>query len=74
VDKSSGEKKKRRTCYVCCEKGHISSTCTIGTSSNPIIIDDVYSLCMDDVGNVFAKYVGAQIGFEKESFGSPSLS
>jgi hypothetical protein len=69
VDKSSGKKEKRRTCY-----SHISSTCTIGTSSNPIIIDDVYSLCMDDVGNVFAKYVGAQIGFEKESFGSPRLS
>ena len=48
----------RRTCYICREKGHISSTCTMGTSSNPILVDDAYSVCKDEVGNVFAKYVG----------------
>ena len=43
MEKSSDKKGKRRTCYICREKGHLSSSCTIGTSSNPIIIDDVYS-------------------------------
>ncbi|KAK1680295.1 hypothetical protein QYE76_041143 [Lolium multiflorum] len=67
VEKSSEKKEKRRTCYICREKGHISSFCTIGTSSNPIIIDDVYSLRKDEVGNVFAKYVGAQSGVKKRT-------
>jgi hypothetical protein len=68
VEKSSEKKGKRRTCYICHEKGHISSTCTIGiSSSNPIIIDDVYSLRKDEVGNVFAKYVGAQSGVKKRT-------
>ncbi|KAK1618199.1 hypothetical protein QYE76_023716 [Lolium multiflorum] len=44
VEKSSEKKEKKRTCYICREKGHISSLCTIGTSSNSITIDDVYSL------------------------------
>ncbi|KAK1627161.1 hypothetical protein QYE76_001476 [Lolium multiflorum] len=30
VEKSSEKKEKRRTCYICREKGHISSFCTIG--------------------------------------------
>ena len=59
---------KRRTFYICHKKGHISSSCTIGiSSSNPIIIDDVYSLRKDEVGNVFAKYVGAQSGVKKRT-------
>ncbi|KAK1646618.1 hypothetical protein QYE76_064423 [Lolium multiflorum] len=29
VEKSSEKKEKRRTCYICREKGHISSLCTI---------------------------------------------
>ena len=57
----------RRTCYICREKGHISSSCTKGTSSNPILIDDAYSLCKYEVGNVFAKYVGTQSGFKKRT-------
>ncbi|KAK1678268.1 hypothetical protein QYE76_039116 [Lolium multiflorum] len=44
VEKPSEKKEKKRTCYICREKGHISSLCTIGTSSNSITIDDVYSL------------------------------
>ena len=67
VEKSSEKKGKRRTCYICREKGHLSSSCTIGTSSNPIIIDDVYSLQKDEIGNVFAKYVGAQSGVKKNT-------
>ena len=67
MEKSSEKKEKRRTCYICREKGHISSFCTIGTSSNPIIIDDVYSLRKDEGGNVFAKYVGAQSGVKKRT-------
>ncbi|KAK1617147.1 hypothetical protein QYE76_022664 [Lolium multiflorum] len=47
VEKSSEKKEKRRTCYICREKGHISSFCTIGNSSNPILIDGAYSLCKD---------------------------
>ena len=42
-----------------------SSSCTNGTLSNPIIIDDAYSLRKDMVGNVFAKYVGTQSGVKK---------
>ena len=37
------------------------------SSSNPIIIDDVYSLGKDEVGNVFAKYVGTQSGVKKRT-------
>ena len=67
VEKSSEKKGKKRTCYICREKGHLSSSCTMGTSSNPILIDDVYSLHKDEVGNVFAKYVGAQSGVKKRT-------
>jgi len=67
VEKSSEKKVKKRTCYICHEKGHLSSSCTSGNSSNPIIIEDVYSLCKDKVGNVFAKFVGAQSGVKKRT-------
>jgi hypothetical protein len=67
VEKSSEKKVKKRTCYICREKGHLSSSCTMGNSSNPIIIDDVYSLCKDMFGNVLAKYVGAQSGVKKRT-------
>ena len=67
VEKSSEKKGKRRTCYICREEGHISSSCTIGTSSTPIIIDDAYSLSKDVGGNVFAKYVGTQSGLDRKS-------
>src|SRR4051812_8041501 len=41
---------------------------TIGnSSSHPILIDDSYSLCKDEVGNVFAKFVGAQCGVKKRT-------
>ncbi|KAK1652368.1 hypothetical protein QYE76_070173 [Lolium multiflorum] len=67
VEKSSEKKEKRRTCYICHEKGHISSFCTIGNSSNPILIHGAYSLHKDKVGDVFAKYVGTQSGFVKRT-------
>jgi len=67
VEKSSEKKEKKRTCYTCREKGHLSSSCTMGNSSNPIIIDDAYSLCKDEIGNVFAKYVGTQSGVKKRT-------
>jgi hypothetical protein len=59
--------KKSRCCYLCRKKGHFASSCTSGTSSNPIIIDDIYSLGKDDVGNVFAKYIGTQSGVKKRT-------
>jgi hypothetical protein len=65
VEKSSEKKVKKKTYYICHEKGHLSSSCTMDNSSNPIIIDDAYSLCKDKVGNVFVKYVGAQCGVKK---------
>jgi hypothetical protein len=65
VEKSSERKVKKRTCYICHEKGHLSCSCTMGNSSNPIIIDDTYSICKDKVGNVFSKYVGTQSGVKK---------
>jgi hypothetical protein len=67
VEKSSENKVKKRTCYICHEKGHLSSSCTSGNSSNPIIIKDIYSLWKDKVGNVFAKFVGAQCGTKKRT-------
>jgi hypothetical protein len=67
VEKSSEKKVKKRTCYICHEKGQLSSSCTIGNSSNPIIIEDVYSLCKDKVGNIFAKFVGTQSGVKKRT-------
>jgi hypothetical protein len=39
----------------------------MGNSSNPIIIDDAYSLCKDKVGHVFAKFVGTQCGVKKRT-------
>ena len=36
-----------------------------GYLSNPIIIDDIYSLRKDKVGNVFAKFVATQSGFKQ---------
>ena len=62
VEKHIKKKDKSRCCYLCREKGHLASSCTNGTLSNPIIIDDAYSLRKDRVGNVFAKYVGTQSG------------
>ena len=35
--------------------------------SDPILIDDVYSLGKDKVGNVFAKFVGTQSGVKKRT-------
>ena len=60
-DEEPIKKKKSRCCYLCRGKGHFASSCTNGTSSSPIIIDDAYSLRKDRVGNVCAKYVGAQL-------------
>ena len=44
-----------------------ASSCTSGNLSNPIIIDDIYSLGKDKVGNVFAKFVGTQSGLKKRT-------
>ena len=65
-----------KCCHICREKVHLASSCTNGTSSNPIIIDDVYSLRKDEVGNVFAKYVGTQSGVKKRTIwvANPSVT
>ena len=67
VEKSSEKKVKSRHCYLCLEKGHVASSCTNDTLSNPILIDDIYSLVKDKVGNVFAKFVGTQSGVTKRT-------
>jgi hypothetical protein len=67
VEKSTKKKGKSRCCYLCHEKGHLASSCTNGTLSNPILVDDVYSLRKDKVGNVFAKFVGTQSGDKKST-------
>ena len=66
-EKSTGKKTKGRCCYLCREKGHVASSCTRGNLSNPITIDDIYSLGKDKVGNVFAKFVGTQNGVKKRT-------
>jgi hypothetical protein len=67
VEKSSEKKVKSRRCYLCHEKGHVTSSCMNGTLSNPILIDDIYSLGKDKAGNVFAKFVGTQSGVKKRT-------
>ncbi|KAK1609617.1 hypothetical protein QYE76_033290 [Lolium multiflorum] len=62
--KESMKKRKGNTCYLCREKGHFASSCLKGTLSNPIIVDDDYSLGKDKDGNVFAKFVGTQSGIK----------
>ena len=60
-------KKKRRgstCCYACREKGHIASSCPNGNIYKPPIINDHYSLRKDNVGNLFAKFVGTQSGLK----------
>ncbi|KAK1686898.1 hypothetical protein QYE76_047746 [Lolium multiflorum] len=66
-EKKSIKKRKGNTCYLCREKGHFASSCLGGTLSNPIIVDDDYSLGKDKNGNVFAKFVGTQSGFKKRT-------
>ena len=60
-------KKKRKgstCCYVCREKGHIASSCPNGNISKPPIVNNHYSLRKDNVGNLFAKFVGDQSGLK----------
>ena len=64
VEKSTKKKGKSRCCYLCREKGHLASSCTNGTLSNPITVDN-YLLRKDNVGNVFAKCGGTQSGVKK---------
>jgi hypothetical protein len=67
VKKSMKKRKGSTRCYICHEKGHFASSCSNGTLSNPIIIDDEYSLGKDKDGNVFAKFVGTQSGVKKRT-------
>jgi hypothetical protein len=48
-------------------KGHFASSCLNGTLSNPIIVDNDYSLGKDKDGNVCAKFVGTQSGLKKST-------
>ena len=73
VEISTNKNGRSRCCYLCREKGHFASSCSNGTLSNPIIIDDAYSLRKDKDGNVFAKYVGTQSGVKKRTIWLPSL-
>jgi hypothetical protein len=66
--KESTKKRKGSTCcYICREKGHLASSCLSGTLSNPILVDDDYSLRKDKDVNVFAKFVGTQSGARKRT-------
>ncbi|KAK1644910.1 hypothetical protein QYE76_062715 [Lolium multiflorum] len=66
-EKKSIKKRKGNTCYLCRVKGHFASSCLNGTLSNPIIVDNDYSLGKDKDGNVFAKFVGTQSGLKKRT-------
>ncbi|KAK1679018.1 hypothetical protein QYE76_039866 [Lolium multiflorum] len=66
-EKKSIKKRKGNTCYLCREKGHFASSCLGGTLSNPVIVDNDYSLGKDKDGNVFTKFVGTQSGFKKRT-------
>ena len=67
VKKSIKKRKGSTCCYICREKGHLASSCSNGTLSNPIIVYDDYSLGKDKDGNVFAKFVGTQSGVKKRT-------
>ena len=67
VETSTKKSGRSRCCYLCREKGHFASSCTNGTLSNPVMIDDVYSIRKDKVGNVFAKFVGTLSGVKKRT-------
>jgi hypothetical protein len=73
IKKSMKKRKGSTCCYICCEKGHVASSCLNGTLSKPILVDNDYSLRKDKDGNVFSKFVGTQMVSRKESFGLPSL-
>jgi hypothetical protein len=64
VEKVKKKRKGSTCCYICREKGHISSSCPNGNVSKPPIVNDHYSLRKDNVGNLFAKFVGAQSGLK----------
>jgi hypothetical protein len=61
------KKSKWNTCYLYREKGHFASSCLNGTLSNPIIVNDDYSLGKDKDYNVFAKFIGTQRGVKKRT-------
>ena len=66
--KNSLKKRNGSTCcYLCHEKGHFASSYSNDTLSNPIIINDDYSLGKDKDDNVFAKFVGTQSGAKKRT-------
>ena len=71
VEEPIKKKEKSRCCYLCHGKGHFASSCSNGTLSSPIIIDDAYSLGKDRIGNVFAKYMGTQSGVKKRTIWVP---
>ena len=64
VEKVKKKRKGSTCCYICSDKGHVSSSCPNGNVSKPPIINDHYSLRKDIDGNMFAKYVGAQSGLK----------
>ena len=66
-NKTQANASQVESCYLCRGKDHLASSCTNGNLSNPIIIDDVYSIRKDKMGNVFAKYVGTQSGVKKRT-------
>jgi hypothetical protein len=67
IDKSKKKRKGSTCCYICREKGHFASSCLNGTSSNPILVVDDYSLRKDKDGNVLAKFIGTQSGVKKRT-------
>ena len=64
VEKVKKKRKGSTCCYICREKGHISSSCPNGNVSKPPIVNDHYSLRKEYFGNLFAKFVGAQSGLK----------
>ena len=62
VGKAKKKRKGSTSCYTCRKKGHVSSSCPNGNISKPPIINDHYLLRKDNVGNLFAKFVGTQSG------------
>ncbi|KAK1629509.1 hypothetical protein QYE76_003824 [Lolium multiflorum] len=52
VEKSSEKKEKKRTCYICREKGHISSFCTIGCNKKKLMKDIKCQVCLEDEDEV----------------------
>jgi hypothetical protein len=57
INESVKKRKGNTCCYICREKGHITSSCLNGTLSKSILVDNDYSLRKDKDGDTSQTYL-----------------